>query len=78
MMYGPERIVSALADPLEPHLDMSPLDQALSAHSHLVRLLHRLPCRFEQETTCSLMNTGITSLKKQSIHFATHPGQGDG
>ena len=37
--YGPERAASALADPLEPHLDMSLLDQVLSADTHLVRLL---------------------------------------
>ena len=39
MTYGPERAVAALADPLEPHLDMSPLDRGLSTHTHLVRPL---------------------------------------
>ena len=37
--YGPERADAALADPLEPHPDMSFLDRVLSAHTHLVRLL---------------------------------------
>ena len=37
--YGLERAAAALADPSEPHLDMSPLDRVLSAHTHLVRLL---------------------------------------
>ena len=39
MTYEPGRAASVLADPLEPYLDMSPLDQVLSADTHLVRLL---------------------------------------